>query len=90
MSQYKKKSYKVKDFSKRKYKVDKVTGLYVPEDNVSYLKNQPGREKTVARCHNIAHKGNLSVKLMKQHKCLRKQCPFFEKIKDHPYWADRD
>lgn len=37
-------------------------------------------------CHCDRHRGYLSVKLIKKHKCLSKNCEFFEKYSNHPYW----
>lgn len=40
----------------------------------------------IAYCWCDTHKGYLSVKLMKNHECLKKQCAFLEKYEEHPYW----
>lgn len=58
-------------------------------DNIRYFVNQPGKSKSVAYCHCNAHKGNISVKTLKKHECLRKQCPYLEKYEDHDYWRQR-
>ena len=42
-----------------------------------------------AYCHNRSHKGYLSVKALKEHECLRKQCCFLQKL-EHPYWEQRE
>lgn len=53
-----------------------------------YFRGQSSK-KACGFCHSNKHKGYLSVKNMKQHKCLQKQCPMFEKYPDHPYWAQK-
>ena len=54
----------------------------------SYMGNQPKKENTVAICHNKIHIGRLSIKMMANHQCLAKNCPYLEKT-DHPYWEMR-
>lgn len=41
-------------------------------------------------CHNKTHRGYVSVKALKDHKCLAKQCLFFEKFEEHSYWAMKE
>lgn len=41
-------------------------------------------------CHCDAHRGWLNVKLMKSHKCITKQCQFFEKYEKHEYWQKQE
>lgn len=43
----------------------------------------------VAWCHHRMHWGNMTLKMVKKHECLKKQCPFLEKFEDHPYWKQR-
>ena len=62
-------------------------GLY--EKRFQIMQGQPSKENAVAYCHNKSHKGLLTVKMMKNHECLRKQCPFLEKYEDRPYWEER-
>ena len=54
----------------------------------NYMHGQPSPENSVAYCHVNKHKGRLSVKIMKKHECLKKQCPWLEKL-EHPYWDQR-
>lgn len=54
-----------------------------------YMGNQPSKQHSVGYCHCKKHKGRLSVKMLKNHQCLGKQCPFLEKYEDHPYWEQR-
>ncbi len=61
-----------------------IFGHIVP-DQRSRMKNQPADKQTVAICHYYKHKGSLSVKMMKEHECLTKQCPYLEKL-PHAYW----
>lgn len=49
---------------------------------------QAAREKTCGYCHNQRHHGRLSIKLVREHKCIEKQCPFLEKY-DHPIWRKK-
>lgn len=37
-------------------------------------------------CHNNAHKGFLTVTLMNKHNCVEKDCHYFERFKEYPYW----
>ncbi len=53
--------------------------------NSSYFKNQPNRENTVAFCKYYLHRGAMSEAMVREHECLRKQCPYLKKI-DHKYW----
>ncbi len=56
---------------------------------IRYLKEKVSEKNAVAFCHNHNHMGNLSPKLVKQHKCLSKQCPYFEKLLNRPFWHER-
>lgn len=39
----------------------------------------------IARCHLLTHRGYLSKNLVKSHDCIKKKCPYFEKLKPE-YW----
>ncbi|MBE5858522.1 MAG: hypothetical protein E7301_00125 [Butyrivibrio sp.] len=54
-----------------------------------YMSGQPGKKDTIAYCHNIKHRGALSKGMVKQHECIQKNCKFFEKNLEHPYWYGR-
>ncbi len=56
---------------------------------ITYMRNEPKTEKTVALCHYQKHYGYLSAKMMKQHNCLGKNCPYLEKMEEHTYWEQR-
>ena len=40
-------------------------------------------------CHNNIHKGYLDIKLIKQHDCINKKCPFLERFEDYPFWINQ-
>lgn len=70
---------------------DKVK--FTGRDNHSQNKKIDGREVTmppIGYCHIRIHSGYLDTKLMKEHKCLEKQCPFLERNEDHPEWKKRE
>jgi len=46
------------------------------------------RGRIVGCCHNNIHPGKMTKGLLKQHDCLGKQCRFFEKYEDSPYWEN--
>ena len=50
-----------------------INGQYANSNNV------------VARCHLLTHRGYLSKSLTISHDCIKKKCPFFEKMKPE-YW----
>lgn len=56
----------------------------------SRMGGQPKKENTVAWCNYFRHSGALSAKMMKNHSCLGKQCPYLVKNASHPYWALRE
>ena len=41
----------------------------------------------VGFCHNIKHKGYLTIELIAEHQCVEKGCAFF-RVLDHPLWKD--
>ena len=43
--------------------------------------------KIVGSCHNLIHPGKMTRKIMEEHDCLGKNCKFFEKNNESPYWA---
>lgn len=75
----------------RRYRYKKLKknafGLY--EKSFSVMKGQPPKEKAVAFCSCNTHRGWLSLKMMREHGCLGKQCPFLKQRKEHPYWEER-
>ena len=68
---------------------DKRIVLHNPERHPRYFSNQP-KGIPVGWCNHNKHRGKLSVKQMKQHKCLSKNCMFFAKNERHNYWKQRD
>lgn len=63
--------------------------MHQPDRHPQYLSNQP-KGTPVGWCTHNKHRGKLSVRLMKQHKCLGKNCPFFKKNEEHQYWKERE
>ena len=57
---------------------------------MNFYKGQPQKENAVGYCHNPEHRGYLSLKNLKKHKCLAKQCRYLHKYEDHKYWAERE
>ena len=51
---------------------------------------QPKKGKAVGFCLNKSHYGMLSLKNMKNHRCLAKNCVWFLSFKQHPYWEERE
>lgn len=62
-------------------------GVY--ERSFSIMKGQPPKDKAAAFCSCNAHKGWLSVRMIREHGCLGKQCPFLNIRHSHPYWEER-
>lgn len=46
--------------------------------------------KCVGFCWSKLHKGYITKNLMKQHRCIEKNCKSFQKIPDAPYWAVKE
>ena len=44
------------------------------------------QKNIVGYCRYNLHRGKLNVKLLREHKCLEKQCPFFDRYEESPYW----
>ncbi len=40
-------------------------------------------------CHNMAHRGYLTVQTVQEHSCIEKNCVFLERL-EHPFWVRRD
>ena len=68
---------------------DKRIVCHNPERRPQYMCNQTWG-MPVGWCNHNKHRGKLSVRQMKQHKCLAKQCSFFTRNEAHDYWAQRD
>ena len=43
----------------------------------------------VGYCHNETHKGFLTVAIMNEHDCIGKECFYFEKFEDYPFWQKK-
>lgn len=68
---------------------DKRIIMHNPDRHPQYMRHQTKGEP-VGWCRHNKHRGKLSVRQMKQHKCLAKECPFFVKNKKHQHWVDRE
>ena len=55
-----------------------------------YFKGQPKKERAAGYCFSYSHRGYLSVKNIKKHKCLEKNCHWFIKFNQHPHWAKQE
>lgn len=53
-----------------------------------YMRNQT-QKIPVGWCNHNKHRGKMSIKQMKSHECLKKQCPFFTKNPRHCYWEQK-
>ena len=53
------------------------------------MSNQPPKDNAIAYCHNKKHMGYLTATMLKQHECLKKECPFLEKYDNHQFWIRR-
>jgi hypothetical protein len=50
--------------------------------------SQISRNKAVGYCYH--HCAALTVKTLKGHECLKKQCNALKKYEDHDYWRQRE
>lgn len=57
-------------------RVNLIGGAYATVDTPSL----------VGYCHNDDHKGFLTVTIMNEHDCIAKECRYFERFEDYPYW----
>ena len=57
------------------------------QKNGKFLKGQTKPDRAVGYCHYRKHQGYLSLKQLKAHGCLGKQCPYLQKYEDHAYWV---
>lgn len=48
------------------------------------------KKNCIGYCHNAIHRGYLSLALMKQHKCIERECKYFKKIKNSYYWMHKE
>lgn len=46
--------------------------------------------KIVGYCHNIIHKGALTSQLLKEHKCIEKECTYFKKCTKAGFWEAQE
>lgn len=60
-------------------KTEMLYGLYG-----SYI----SRNKAVGYCHH--HKAALTVKTLKCHECLKKQCDALKKYEEHDFWRQHE
>ena len=43
-------------------------------------------EQRVGYCWSEIHRGYLTPSMLKEHECIQKQCKYFQKYEDSPYW----
>lgn len=60
-------------------KTEMLNGLYG---------SQISRNRAVGYCH--FHKAALTVKTMKCHECLKKQCDALKKYEEHDFWRQHE
>lgn len=68
---------------------DKRIIMHKHDRHPQHFSNQPKGE-AVGWCSHNKHRGKLSVRMMKNHKCLAKNCQFFTRNENHPYWKSRE
>jgi len=44
----------------------------------------------IGYCHCKTHKGYLTMKLLRQHECLSKQCRFLQRFEEEPFWTQQE
>lgn len=47
------------------------------------------KKKIAGRCSGLIHPGYLTDTLMKEHKCIERNCRHFVKLEEFPYWINR-
>lgn len=45
-------------------------------------------DQCIGYCNNICHKGFITAKLLKEHKCLSRGCTFLDPMNNHMYWIN--
>lgn len=73
------KYYSSHNFRKEFDYLGKVNGLYGAQFE---------KERACGFCH--YHKKSLTVKMVKAHKCLQKQCSALQKNENHEWWHQRE
>jgi hypothetical protein len=68
---------------------DKRIIMHNPDRHPQHMSNQT-QKIPVGWCSHNKHRGKLSVRQMKQHKCIAKQCQFFTKNERHIYWQQQE
>ena len=55
------------------------------------MRSQPKTDNnTAGQCHNNIHSGRMTLKMVRDHDCLGKKCPFFEKNDNHSHWKKKE
>lgn len=55
-----------------------------------YMDGVRRNKPPIGYCHCYLHKGYLTSKLLRKHKCLTKNCHYLEKYEQHRYWKERE
>ena len=74
------------------FKINPISGLYYSPKWRSRMKGQPSYKKTRGFCTNSMHFGKLSKKMIKDHDCVHKCCPYFRDrrwCKEHKATLDK-
>ena len=66
----------------------------VPEENLKeqYGKVMDGKAEgsaAVAYCDNPTHKGELTQRLIREHNCISKECPYLQKYERNIFWCQK-
>ena len=62
---------------------DELKGAKLVSGDYVYVQ----RRKLIGFCHCDLHKGYVTKSIYRNHKCGEKQCVFFQKFEDCPFWA---
>ena len=55
----------------------------------TWMNGQSNEKNAIAFCHNPKHVGYLNCSLMKNHRCLEKQCRYLQKYEEKEYWIKK-
>lgn len=59
-------------------------------EDAKFFDGKKVKKLPVGICKNRIHPGYVSTALMKEHKCIAKKCPYFDRNELHPIWDARE
>ena len=72
------------------FKEVNVVEIFTEDEYFKCIDGKKRKNGIIGYCHNMIHLGYITVKLMQEHGCIDKNCKYFAKYTDRPFWIQKE